>query len=304
MLYPRPFMEIGVALPTMARDYTRRTTITWAQGIDAGPFSSVSCGERISFHNQEMLVTNAAAAALTERVRVFVNVAVGPLHSAAILAKQLATLDVLCDGRLTVGLGVGGREHDYRSAGSPYERLHQRLDDLVAELRRLWAGHPPFDGADPIGPTPVQHGGPELLAAAMGPKSLARAARWADGVTGFSVAGVADEMAATFRLAERAWADAGRDHAPRKVNGCFYLLGEDDEAARDELRRFAARYLGVFGREFAEAMAAETRVWNAAELHRLLDDAEAAGCDELILVPGTVDTDCLDRTAAALASRS
>ena len=143
-----------------------------------------------------------------------------------------------------------------------------------------------------------------MLAGSLGPKSMARAARWADGVTGFSVAGVADEMANTFRLADQAWTDAGRDEAPRKVNGCFYLLGEDDEAARDQLRRFAARYLGVFGREFAEAMAAETRVWNAAALHQLLDEAEATGCDELILVPGTVDTDCLDRTAAALASRS
>ncbi|MFN8041971.1 MAG: LLM class flavin-dependent oxidoreductase, partial [Mycobacterium sp.] len=161
-------MEIGVALPTMARDYTRRTTVTWSQGIDAGPFSSVSCGERISFHNQEMIVTNSAAAALTERVRVFVNIAVGPLHSAGMLAKQMATLDVLGEGRLTVGLGVGGRAHDYRSAGSSFERRHQRLDDLVAELKRLWAGHPPFDGADPIGPAPVQHGGPELLSAAMG----------------------------------------------------------------------------------------------------------------------------------------
>ena len=54
----------------------------------------------------------------------------------------------------------------------------------------------------------------------------------------------------------------------------------------------------------ADAMAAETRVWNEAAFHRLLDEAEAAGCDELILVPGTVDTDCLDRTAALVASRS
>ena len=57
------------------------------------------------------------------------------------------------------------------------------------------------------------------------------------------------------------------------------------------------------GAEDADAMAAETRVWNEAALHQLLDEAEAAGCDELILVPGTVDTDCLDRTAALVASR-
>ena len=297
-------MEIGIALPTMAPGYGHATTVDWARGIDAGPFSSVSTGERISFDNQDWTAALAAAAAVTQRVRVIANVVVLPLHPTVEVAKQAVALDQLSNGRFTLGIGVGGREHDYRCLGAPFARRHARLDEQVAELRRLWAGEPPFEGADPVGPPPVQAGGPPLLAGSLGPKSMARAARWADGVTGFSVAGVADEMAATFRLAEQAWADAGRDHAPRKVNGCFYLLGEDDEAARDELRRFAARYLGVFGREFAEAMAAETRVWNAAELHRLLDDAEAAGCDELILVPGTVDTDCLDRTAAALASRS
>ncbi len=72
-------MQIGVALPTMARGYTRSTTLDWCRGIDEGPFSSISCGERITFQNQEMNVTNSAAAALTERVRVFVNLVVLPM---------------------------------------------------------------------------------------------------------------------------------------------------------------------------------------------------------------------------------
>ncbi len=71
-------MEIGVALPTMAAGYTRATNLDWAAGIDAGPYSSISCGERITFRNQEMIVTLAAAAALTERVRVFANLVVAP----------------------------------------------------------------------------------------------------------------------------------------------------------------------------------------------------------------------------------
>lgn len=284
-------MEIGVALPTMARDYTRRTTFTWSQGIDAGPFSSVSCGERITFHNQEMLVTMAAAAALTERVRVFVNVAVGPLHSAGLLAKQMATLDVLCDGRLTVGLGVGGREADFRAVGSPFGHRHQRLDDLVAELRHLWAGHPPFAGADPIGPVSVQHGGPELLAAAMGPKALARAARWADGVSGFSIDGDGDGMATAVLAARQAWDDAGRDAAPRCVSGCFAVAGTHDD--QGVLQAFTYDYLAIFGDPLARAVAESEPAWGADGLRRVIDDAEAAGVDEFIVVPGTVDPACL-----------
>jgi len=294
-------MEIGVALPTMARDYTRRTTITWSQGIDAGPFSSVSAGERISFHNQEMLVTTAAAAALTERARVFVNVAIGPLHAAGLLAKQLATLDVLCDGRLTVGLGVGGREHDYRSAESPFGRRHQRLDDLVADLQRLWAGHPPFDGADPIGPVPVQHGGPELLAAAMGPKSLARAAQWADGISGFAIDADGTAMAAAVANTNRAWTDAGRTQAPRHVTGCFFVLGTSDD--KGVLQAFTYDYLAVFGDRFARAMADVAPVWSVERLDQVLDEAEAAGVDEFILVPGTTDPACLSAITAAVSAR-
>lgn len=290
-----------MSLPTMARDYTRRTTITWSQGIDAGPFSSVSCGERISFHNQEMIVTSAAAAALTERTRVFVNVAVGPLHAPAVLAKQMATLDVLCAGRLTVALGVGGREHDYRCAESPFERRHQRLDDLVAEMRQAWAGHPPFDGADPIGPVPVQHGGPELLSAAMGPKALARAAKWADGNSGFAIDADAAGIAAAVTAADRAWADAGRTDAPRNVSGCFVVLGTGDD--QGVLQAFTYDYLGIFGDRFARSMADAAPVWNADRLTKVLDDAEAAGVDEFILVPGTTDPSCLHAIAEVVRSR-
>ena len=96
--------------------------------------SSISCGERITFQNQEMNITNAAAAALTERVRVFVNLVVLPMHPIPLIAKQIATRDVLSGGRVTLGVGIGGREHDYLAMGSTMDRRHQRLDDGVAYL--------------------------------------------------------------------------------------------------------------------------------------------------------------------------
>ncbi len=297
----RAWMQIGVALPTMARGYDRSTTLDWARGIDAGPFSSISCGERITFQNQEMNVINAAAAALTDRVRVLVNLVVLPMHPIPLIAKQIATLDVLSGGRVTLGVGIGGREHDYLAMGSSMERRHQRLDDGVAELRRLWAGGAAFDGADPTGPACVQSGGPPILAGAMGPKALARAAQWADGVSGFSIDANADGMASAAVAARQAWADAGRTEAPRIVTGCFYTLGVDEP--HEVLRGFTYDYLEIFGREFARAMADDAPVWNGDRLLRALDDAEAAGVDEFILVPGTVDPRCLDATVELLAGR-
>ncbi len=288
-----------MSLPTMAPGYTAGTTRAWAPAIDEGPFTTLSTGERVTFGNPDWLVTLSAAAVLTERVRVFANLVVLPAHPVAVVAKQLATLDQLAGGRLTVGVGVGGRGHDFRAAERPHAGRHATLDAQVDQLRRLWAGEPPFPRADAVGPAPVQDPVP-LLAGAMGPKALARAAQWADGVSGFSISGDVGEMAASFRGAEEAWADAGRATPPRKVNGCFYVLDEDDDRALDTLQAFVRRYLGVFGAEIAEAMAATCRIASVEALQAVIDGAEEAGCDELVLVPGTVDLDCLHRTTALL----
>lgn len=290
-------MDIGVSLPTMARGYVRSTTLEWCRGIEAGPFSSISCGERYTFHNPEMWVTMAAAAALTERVRVFVNLALAPAHPPALLAKQVATLDVLSGGRVELGVGIGGREHDYKALEAPFGHRHARLDEAVATLRSLWGGEPPFPGADPVQPAPQQAGGPSILAGAMGPKALARAARWADGVTGFSVAGHPEEMARANRAATRAWQDAGREERPRLVSGFFYCLGDN---AAETLRTFTAEYLAIFGREFADSMAAAAHVHTPEALREVIAGAADAGCDEVVLVPATVDPACLAATVAAL----
>ena len=291
-------MEIGIALPTMATGFSRATFVEWCEGIDGGPYSSISSGERITFHNPELLVTTTAAAALTERVRVVTNITVLPLHRPALLAKQLATLDVLAAGRLVVGVGVGGREQDYRALGVPFEGRHGTLDAGVAELRRLWDGGPAYDGGQPVGPAPVTAGGPPLWAAAMGPKSMARAARWADGVTGFSIAADPDEIARGNRLALAAWEAEGRTDPPKLVSGSFYLLGGPEAGV--ELTRFARAYLAVFGDRAADALSRQVAIHSPARLLDTLAAAEAAGCDEFILVPGTVDPDCLARTTAAL----
>jgi alkanesulfonate monooxygenase SsuD/methylene tetrahydromethanopterin reductase-like flavin-dependent oxidoreductase (luciferase family) len=292
-------MEIGIALPTMATGFSRGTFTEWCRGIDEGPYSSVSAGERITFHNPELLVTTTAAAALTERVQVITNIAVLPLHRPALLAKQLATLDVLASGRLQVGVGVGGREQDYRALDVPFDGRHERLDASVAELRRLWAGGPAYAGGQPVGPAPHTPGGPPLLAAAMGPKAMARAARWAAGVTGFSIGADPGEIARGNSMALDAWEAEGRTDRPRLVSGSFYLLGASDADA--ELKRFARAYLAVFGDRAADALSRIVELSSPARLLDALAAAEAAGCDEFILVPGTVDPSCLERTTEALA---
>ncbi|MGW4247242.1 LLM class flavin-dependent oxidoreductase [Nocardia sp. NPDC004722] len=294
-------MEIGVALPQMVPGYGPGTTVEWARRVDAGPFSSVSVGERVTFSNPEMVATLGACAAVTERVRVLGNLWVLPQHPVAMVAQQIGTLDQLSNGRLEVAVGVGGREHDYRALGADFKGRHQQLDDKVAELKALLAGEPPFEGADPVGPACVQPGGPIILAGAMGPKAMRRAARWADGISGFSIAGDAAEIAKVGELADRCWTEAGRATRPRKVSGCFTALGVAD--ASEALRSFTARYLGFLGPKLAGAIAASARASSPEVLAEILDGAERAGCDEFILVPAVTDLKFLEVASEVVAAR-
>lgn len=293
-------MEVGVALPQMAVGLDRARILAWCQGIDEGPFSSVSAGERIAFDNLDGFTLCNAAAALTERVRILLNVVVAPWHAPAMLAQELSSMDVLSGGRLSVALGAGAREQDFAALGSPWERRLGRLDETVAELRRLWAGGEAAGGGI-VGPPPVQPGGVPLLGSATGPKSLARAARWADGISGFTIEGDAAEAAASFRAIEAAWASAGRTERPRHVTGVFAALGPDAEA---NLHAFALRYLDVFGAKAARYLADRTPINDEAKLRALIHALADEGCDELILVPASSDPTLLTRFAEVVTSVS
>ena len=88
-------MQIGLTLPTMITGVDRDTTLEWCRRIDDGPFSTLALGERIAYPNQELVVTMAVAAAVTQRVRIMSTVVILPMHPAVEVAKQAATLDVV-----------------------------------------------------------------------------------------------------------------------------------------------------------------------------------------------------------------
>ena len=91
-------MKIGLNLPVMVPGFDRDKILTWARRLDAGPFSSLPAGERITFPNPDILVTLSACAAVTERVRLVFSILVLPMHQPVRVAKQIATLDVLRAG--------------------------------------------------------------------------------------------------------------------------------------------------------------------------------------------------------------
>ena len=181
---------------------------------------------------------------------------------------------------------------------TPFRNRFARLDEQVEQLRRTWRGESVVEGVPPIGPVPVQPGGPPIYTASMGPKSLARSARWADGIAGFSLGPDPDEVRATFDAVRAAWRDAGRDAAPALTTSSWYSLADD---GAERLHRYASEYLSTFGPEAAKAMADLCRLSDAGALRDAIAGLDEAGCEEFVLVPTSGDLDEFDRLLAAIA---
>jgi alkanesulfonate monooxygenase SsuD/methylene tetrahydromethanopterin reductase-like flavin-dependent oxidoreductase (luciferase family) len=292
-------MKIGMNLPVMVPGLDRATILEWARRVDAGPYASLAAGERITFPNPEVMVTMAAAAAVTERVRLAFTVIVLPMHSPVLIAKQVATLDVISGGRVTLGLGIGARVEDYRAVDAPFESKRlKRMEDQIVRMRRVWAGENVVEGGSrPVEPFPVQPGGPELLAGALAPQSIRRAARWADGICGFSFGPSAAEVSLAWETARQAWRAAGRRTAPRLVMSFWFALGD---RARAQLDEYLQRYLGFLGDDVARALAPTVKTTSAATLRDAARALADLGTDELLLVPTTSDPDEVNRVADIL----
>jgi alkanesulfonate monooxygenase SsuD/methylene tetrahydromethanopterin reductase-like flavin-dependent oxidoreductase (luciferase family) len=290
-------MRIGMTIPSMIEGVDRETFLAWCRRVDEGPFSTLAVGERITYHNLEMMTSLAAAASVTERVRLMSTVVILPMHPVNLVAKQMATIDVISGGRLDVSVGVGGRDADFRAVEGQFDHRHQRMDDQVAQMRRVWAGEAAADDLDPIGPSPVQPGGPPLYAGVLGPKAIARAAQWAVGVTGFVTDPDQGQAELTFASVRAAWTAAGRADPPVLTTSFWYGLGPEGE---ERARAYGRKYLGIFGDDFASAMADSMTMTSDEALLDGLRGLAAAGCDEIILVPTTDDLAELDRTVAVV----
>src|SRR5215472_5775647 len=139
-------MQIGIGLPGTIPGVQGEFIIDWARRAESGPFSSLATLDRLVYPNYEALITLAAVAGVTQRVRVMTTVLIAPLRSPAMLAKQAASLDALSGGRLTLGLGVGGREDDYEVAGEPFHLRGSHFDEQLSLMRRVWAGETRLPG--------------------------------------------------------------------------------------------------------------------------------------------------------------
>jgi alkanesulfonate monooxygenase SsuD/methylene tetrahydromethanopterin reductase-like flavin-dependent oxidoreductase (luciferase family) len=294
-------VKIGICLPYMKAGLTRDDYLEWFRRVDDGPFHSISCGERVHGPTFDMRVVLSAAAAATKRVEITPTLYVLPMHSAARVAKEVASLDIMSGGRVNkMVVGYGGREKDYEAMGASFKGRYGRMDRQIEELRAVWSQREIIPGAGAIGPAPSSPNGPQILAGVIGPKSIERCAHWADGLYAWSGNGDKKELAQTFAVGDAAWERAERAQKPYRLGGFWYTLADDGQ---QRLYDYVYEYLAIAGEEIATMMAQSVHRSNADAVAEALDNAESAGCEEVFLVPATADIVEIDRLCDLLTAR-
>ena len=145
-------MEIGIGLPSTVPGVDGVSLLEWARRAERAGFSTLGTIDRLVYANYEPLTALAAAAAVTEDIRLTTSILIAPLRSnAVLLAKQAATVHHLSGGRLVLGAAPGGREDDYEVSGVDMQTRGRAFDRQLDTFRRVWADEEK-GFAGPVGP--------------------------------------------------------------------------------------------------------------------------------------------------------
>jgi probable F420-dependent oxidoreductase len=198
------FGLFGVNFGSAADPDTQRRVVLAAEEVG---FESVWTGEHVALPTHDnpvptpaetpfldSVVALARIAALTTRVRLGTGILVLPHHNPILVAKTLASLDVLSGGRVIAGFAAGYAEPEFRALGVRFDRRGAITDEYLAAIRSLWTDEVPrFEGRFArfgdirFEPKPVQKPHPPIVIGGTAAPALARAARLGDGWYGFAL---------------------------------------------------------------------------------------------------------------------
>jgi probable F420-dependent oxidoreductase len=241
-------MQIGFGIPVSGSWATAANIVEVARKAEDLDYASLWSFQRTVYpHDNSIpapyrsvhdpLAISAYLAAVTERVRIGIAIVNLPFYAPIMLAKTLTSIDVLSDGRLDAGLGLGWNADEFAAAGVPMERRGARAEDFIACLRAIWTQDPVEHHGEfydvPRGyvdPKPVQQPHPPILLGGSAEPALKRAGRLADGwisASRFEAAKVPSALE-TIRTAAR---DAGRDPAALRtiIRGSVKVRDADGE---------------------------------------------------------------------------
>ncbi|HMA36520.1 MAG TPA: LLM class flavin-dependent oxidoreductase [Chloroflexia bacterium] len=285
-------MQIGIGLPGTIPGTPGRLIVDWATKAEALGFSSLATIDRIAYPNYESLVVLAAAGAVTTRIGLMTNVLLGPTRNPVLLAKQAASVDQISGGRLTLGVGVGGRADDFAVTGLNFKDRGRRWDAALELLHHAWQGDLVPGSPQPVSPRPVQ-GRVPLLIGGGADEAFARLIRWGIGWTGGGMG--PDMLAPVIGKVQAAWKAAGREGQARIVALTYYALGDNAVAGG---AAYIRDYYGFMGPQVE--MIVQGLAHTPAALRDLAKRFEDAGVDELIYNPTIADLPQVDLLAEAV----
>ena len=263
-----PKVKLGVLLPTrglLLRDQPPADAdlvIRLAQQVESAGLDSVWVGDSLTAKPRlEPLSVLSAIGAATNRVRLGTAVLLAALRHPVLLAQTLGTVDLISQGRVVIGVGVGGAFNDeqcreWSAAGVDPAKRASRLEEILQVVRALESGeavtfsgaHFQLDGVK-VEPRPVQKGGvPILLAchwrAQARQAQFQRAARWGDGL--ISISDTPDEYVQVVAGVRDMAAELGRN--PDSLENAFYLtvnMDPDQRKGQADAEDFLTRYYGA-----------------------------------------------------------
>lgn len=277
-------MDVSIGLPNTVPGTSGKQLVEWAKRAEARGFAGLGTIDRLLYGNYEPLTALSAAAAVTERIRLTTAVVLGPLRAnASVLAKQALSVHALSGERLTLGIGLGGREDDFEFAGIPLGNRGDELDQMLAEMKRDWAD-------ERMGPKTSSP--PGLIVGGGVDASFARAAEYGDG---WIAGGLPpDQFAEAAEKVKAEFAKAGRGEPQLKALAYFSLGEKGEEAANAYLND----YYAWLGEETAGYIAGSAAT-DAETVKGYLQAYESVGCGELIIFPSQSDPDQVDLLADA-----
>ncbi|QRP42704.1 LLM class flavin-dependent oxidoreductase [Amycolatopsis sp. FDAARGOS 1241] len=279
-------MKIGIGLPNQVRNVNPAVIPAWAARAEQAGFSTLGTFGRIAYPGVMDTVALATAAGATRTVGLLSAVLLGPVWPATLLAKEIASIDGVSGGRLTVGVGVGLREDDFVADGFGARGRGRRFDRDLEIYRDVWRGANVGGDLNPAVPQGTRE--VPLMFGAASPVALERMARWGEGYIGPAVP--ASMVAQPFEAARAAWRDAGREGSPRLVGLAYFTLGDTElgRANIDDYYSVTPEYAGLV--VSGTATTADT-VREAAKQY------DELGADEVIFIPGTDELAELARLA-------
>lgn len=285
-------MKIGTGLPNTIPGTPGRLLIEWARRAEERGFTTLATIDRIAYPSYESLVALAAAGAATERIGLMTNILLAPTRNPVLLAKEAASVDQISGGRLTLGLGVGGRRDDFVAAERGFEDRGKRFDEDLELMLGAWRGE--LVGGCPKPPTPQPVSGQvPILIGGTADAAIERVVRWGAGWT--AGGGAAQQVGPLAERVRRAWKDAGREGEPRIAALSYFSLGEDTvERSKANLLDYYG-FLGDRATRMAEGIPR-----TPDDLRTTVRRFEDAGVDELVLDPTVAELEQVDRLAEAV----